>query len=152
LARQRGVALPAEVGRALETLAKIESAVGVPARVAPCHNDLLAANFLQDENRIWILDWEYAGVGDVFFDLANLAASNGFDDADEQLLLQFYFGEALPADLARLRLLRLASDLREAMWGFVQLGISRLNFDYREYALLHLQRFLAAATVPSLGP
>jgi thiamine kinase-like enzyme len=146
LAEKCGVSLPDEIGPALQTLAKIESAVGPPRTVAPCHNDLLSANFVEDESKVWILDWEYAGVGDVFFDLANLAANNGFELADEEMLLRIYFGKMLPADMARLRLLRLASDLREALWGFLQVGISRLDFDFRAYALQHLHRFLIAAT------
>ena len=61
------------------------------------------------------------------------------------MLLQIYFGRARPADLRRLRLMRLASDLREAMWGFLQMGISTLDFDYRSYAHHHLERFQKGA-------
>jgi hypothetical protein len=63
----------------------------------------------------------------------------------ETTLLQHYFGKARPADLRRLRLMRLASDMREAMWGFMQLGVSKLDFDYRTYARCHLQCFLEGA-------
>ena len=59
----------------------------------PCHNDLLAANFLHDGERIVIVDWEYAGMGDRFFDLGNFAVNNELDDADEERLLEAYFGE-----------------------------------------------------------
>jgi thiamine kinase-like enzyme len=141
-ARKREVPFPKEIVPAMETLAGIEHAVGVPDRLRPCHNDLLPANFIYDKSRVWILDWEYAGVGDLFFDLGNLAANNCFGDAQEQRLLEYYFGKTRPADLRRLRLMRLASDMREAMWGFLQMGISTLAFDYRGYAHRHLRRFL----------
>ncbi len=94
---------------------------------------------------IWILDSEYGGVGDVFFDLANLAANGLFDDEQERQLLTLYFGKVRSADLRRLRLMRLASDMREAMWGFLQTRISKLNFDYQTYARRHLKRFLEHA-------
>jgi hypothetical protein len=59
-----------------------------------------------------------------------------------KLLLLYYFGEVQPADLAHLNLMRLGSDLRESFWGFLQIGISELDFDYKEYAHHHLNRFL----------
>ena len=74
----------------------------------PCHNDLLTANFLDGGDRLWIVDWEYAGMGDRFFDLGNLAVNNGFADEDEERLLTEYFGRApAAAELASLRLMRL---------------------------------------------
>ena len=47
----------------------------------PCHNDLLNANFIDDGARIRIVDWEYAGMGDRWFDLGNyVEAFNELDD------------------------------------------------------------------------
>src|SRR5437879_10975442 len=79
----------------------------------PCHNDLLNANFL-DDGEIRVVDWEYAGMGDRFFDLANLSVNHDFELADDRLLLEAYFGALRPADLAALRLMRVMSDFREA--------------------------------------
>ena len=81
-------------------------------------------------------------MGDIFFDLGNFAVNQSLDAERCLLLLQYYFGEVRPADIAHLHLMRLASDLRESFWGFLQLGISELDFDYREYAHHHLNRFL----------
>lgn len=105
----------------------------------PCHNDLLNANFL-DDGRLRILDWEYAGMGDVFFDLANFSRNHDFEPEQDRVLLQAYFGEAGPGRFARLRLMRVASDMREAMWGLLQSGISSLDFDFRTYADKHFRR------------
>ena len=58
----------------------------------PCHNDLLTANLLHDGERLRIVDWEYAGMGDRYFDLANLSINNGFEEADDERLLAAYFG------------------------------------------------------------
>lgn len=139
---QRQVTFPADIGPALEKLNRIEQEVGAPGQLCFCHNDLLASNLIYDGQEMWILDWEYAGKGDLFFDLGNLAANNRFGEELERELLKLYFGSVRAADLRRLRLMRLASDMREAMWGFLQLGISTLSFDYQAYASGYLRRFL----------
>lgn len=143
--RKRKVAFPQSIPRALGILARLEEERGVPDRMCPCHNDLLSSNLVDDQRMVWILDWEYGGAGDLFFDLGNLAANNLFDRDQESLLLQFYFGKTRAADLRRLRLMRLASDMREAMWGFLQTRISKLDFDYQTYARRHYKRFLQGA-------
>jgi thiamine kinase-like enzyme len=142
LAFERGVVLPATLPHALHLLAQIAAATGSQQLLRPCHNDLLAGNFIDEGHALRIVDWEYAGMGDLFFDLGNFAANQALDEEQCALLLQLYFGEVRPAQQAQLHLMRLASDLRESLWGFVQLGISELAFDYREYAHHHLQRFL----------
>lgn len=149
LALEHGVSFPDTLPQVFALMARIEEAIGTPQRLTPCHNDLLASNFIDDGQVIRILDWEYAGMGNVFFDLGNFAVNQSLDDERCALLLREYFGEARQPDLAHLHLMRLASDLRESFWGFLQLGISELDFDYRDYAQHHLNRFLHnAATLP----
>jgi thiamine kinase-like enzyme len=115
----------------------------------PCHNDLLPANLLHDGRRIRILDWEYAGMGDRYFDLANLAANSALEPAGEALLLEAYWGApCTPRRLAALRVMRVMSDLREGMWGVVQATISELDFDFAAYAREHLDRVRAALDDP----
>jgi thiamine kinase-like enzyme len=142
LARDRQVKFPGDFDRALERFARIEQESQNADPPCPCHNDLLAANFIDDGTTVQIIDWEYAGMGDRFFDLGNLAATNEFTGTDERALLEAYFGQARPDDLGRLRLMRRASDMREAMWGFVQSAISTLDVDYLAYGRKHLDRFL----------
>jgi len=82
-------------------------------------------------------------MGDRFFDLGNLAVNCEFNEQHERMLLALYFGQTRSDDdLRRLRLLRLASDMREAMWGFLQSALSTLNEDYPAYGRKHLERFL----------
>lgn len=104
-----------------------------PEPLRPCHNDLLNANFLVDD-RIYILDWEYAGMGDHFFDLANFSDHHKLSDDQDRWLLECYFGEVTEKRLAHLKIMKVMSDFREAMWALVQIGISQLDFDYRGYA------------------
>jgi thiamine kinase-like enzyme len=138
-AESRGVVVP-EVYGALHELARdIERALSgfIPR---PCHNDLLNANFIRRGDRVIIVDYEYAGMGDVFFDLANFSVNHGFDDDADRMLLEAYLSDVTPAAWARLKLLRIMSDFREGMWGVVQQGISTLDFDYVGYAERHLER------------
>jgi thiamine kinase-like enzyme len=92
-----------------------------------------------------IVDYEYAGMGDRFFDLGNFSINNGISDDARERLLEGYFGRATPANRARLHLMQIMSDFREAMWGVVQQGISTLDFDYVDYAERHFDRCLRAA-------
>jgi len=144
MAAERGVAIPAAYDEAHTVSTRIEESFSAaPMPLATCHNDLLNANFLLDHGHTWIVDYEYAGMGDPFFDLGNLAVNNGLDDDAQALMLSEYFGEGRDAHRARLALMRIVSDFREAMWGVVQQGISKLDFDYVDYAERHFARLLA---------
>jgi thiamine kinase-like enzyme len=142
----RGVTIPAEFAEAHRASDRIRLARG-PQREVPCHNDLLNANFL-DDGEIRIVDWEYAGMGDRFFDLANLSVNHEFGLEEDHLLLAAYFGAERRTDLAALRLMRFMSDFREAMWGVLQSGISELDFDFTGYADKHFKRLMLAAADP----
>jgi thiamine kinase-like enzyme len=141
-----GVSVPPEFVTAHEVSERIRAARGTQALV-PCHNDLLNANFL-DDGEIRIVDWEYAGMGDRFFDLANLSVNHEFGLDEDRMLVAAYFGEERAADLAALRLMRFMSDFREAMWGVLQSGISELDFDFNEYAAKHFHRMKLTVADP----
>lgn len=151
LAQDKGVCFAADFQMALERMSRIEGELQAVASLCPCHNDLLAANFIDDGVRVQIIDWEYAGDGDRFFDLGNLAVNSDFNAEQEQALLEFYFGEVRRDDLRRLRLMRLASDLREATWGFLQSAVSSLEMDFVAYGNKHLERFLASPLSAEFG-
>jgi thiamine kinase-like enzyme len=142
---------PGGYDEALEAAHAIERAVrDQPGHEpVPAHNDLLPANFLRDGDRMQLIDWEYAGMGDRWFDLGNFAVNNELDDDQEALLLEAYFGEP-PDDRKRatLKLFRFMSDFREGMWGVVQAGVSELDFDFRDYAQKHFDRLEKTRTDP----
>lgn len=142
LALEAGVTFPDTLSRVFALMERIEQAIGGAYTPKPCHNDLLASNFIDDGRAIRILDWEYAAMGDLFFDLGNFAVNQSLSEEQCRQFLRAYFGDVRPADEAHLHLMRLGSDLRESFWGFLQLGISELDFDYRDYAHHHLNRFL----------
>ena len=144
----KGVTVPEAYVRARQVARRIATARGpVPER--PCHNDLLNANFIDDGTLIRIVDWEYAGNGDIFFDLANFSVNNHLDEEARRLLLEAYFGSVRPADERALELMRFMSDFREAMWGVVQTAVSALDFDFPNYADEHFARLDRTAVDPA---
>jgi thiamine kinase-like enzyme len=147
-ASTRGVTVPTAYDEAHAFAERIETAFAhSPSPLTTCHNDLLNANFLREGDHVWIVDYEYAGMGDVFFDLGNLAVNNGLDeDASERLLGHYFLGDARDRHRARLKLMTLMSDFREAMWGVVQQAISTLDVDFVDYADRHFTRLLAGAS------
>ncbi len=148
VAAAHGIGTPAAYDEAKRVADRVARARGpVPER--PCHNDLLNANFIDDGDHLWIVDWEYAGMGDPFFDLANLAANNGLDDDESRELLLGYAGEAQAEELDALVVMRFMSDFREAMWAVVQQALSDLDFDFAGYAQRHFDRLERTAAEPA---
>ena len=141
-AEAHGVRIPAQYEEAKSRADEIERTLGTRA-AQPCHNDLLNANFIRSPAGIRIVDWEYAGAGDRFFDLANFSVNHELSEAECDALLDAYFGEVTDEAREHLRLMRFMSDFREAMWGVVQEGISKLDFDYEDYANQHFERALS---------
>ena len=144
----RGVEVPPAFAWARQVARRIERARGAfPER--PCHNDLLNANFIDDGARIRIVDWEYAGMGDVFFDLANFSINHGLSREEREVLLAAYFGDVRAEHERALELMLFMSDFREAMWGVVQGAVSELDFDFAAYAAEHFARMEATAASPA---
>jgi len=150
IVRQHNVVFPDNFEWITERMREIEAAIlQHPFTPCLCHNDLLNANFLiTDENYLYVLDWEYAAMGGPFFDLANFSAHHEFSDEQDRLILGTYFGEVTPSSLDRLRLMKITSDCREAMWALIQIGISQLDFDFRGYANKHFERLTQSLKDP----
>jgi thiamine kinase-like enzyme len=121
--------------------AELEAAVG-PVEIVFGHNDLLPANFIDDGNKIWLIDFDYAGFNSPLFDLSNLASNNELSDAQERTMLEQYFGS--PPDQAKLssyHAMKCASLLRETMWSMVSELYSRVEMDFADYTQKNLARF-----------
>lgn len=116
----------------------------------PCHNDLWGRNLIDDGRRVHIVDWEYAGMGDLFFDLANFAIYHCPTDAADAALLSAYFGRARPASLARLKLMKIVAELREALWYMVSLRLPAGRRTSVALAAAHFRRCRRALSHPRL--
>lgn len=120
---------------------RLEAAVG-PVTIGFSHNDLLAANLIDDGSRLWLIDWDYGGFNSPLFDLANLASNNRLSAEFEQLLLEAYFERAVSGDMRRgFDAMLCASLLREVLWASVSGMSPMIDFDYRQYAEDYQQRF-----------
>lgn len=119
----------------------LERAVGRGEMVF-CHNDLLAANFIDAGDRMWLVDWDYAGFNSPLFDLGGLSSNNQLTEDHEQWLLDAYFESDVPEKLFyRFKAMKAVSLLREAMWSMVSEIHSTLDFDYERYTEENLDRF-----------
>ncbi len=127
-----------------ELLAKaerLEEAAG-PFEIAFGHNDLLAANFLDDGRRLWLIDWDYAGFNTPLFDLGGLASNSEFSAEAERMMLETYFDRTLTDDLSRrYQAMKCASLLRETLWSMISEIHSTIDFDYATYTVENLARF-----------
>jgi len=128
----------------LARAARLEAAVG-PIDVVFGHNDLLAANFIDDGKRLWLVDWEYAGFNSPLFDLGGLASNSELSPAQAEQVLSLYFGKPVDDALRRrAAAMTAASLLRETMWSMVSEIHSTVDFDYAAYTAENLRRFEAA--------
>jgi len=130
-----------KLSRFLEINHELEKTVGT-IDLFYGHNDLLSGNFIEDNNRLWLVDWDYAGFNSPLFDLANLASNNEFAEGLERELLEMYFENDVSDDLWKQYFaMKCASLLRESMWSMVSEKYSTLDFDYIQYTAENLERF-----------
>lgn len=132
---ERDIPIPAGYRDRLDRIPRIETALARhPLPTVPCHNDLLADNYLDDGQRLWIVDWEYSGNNDPTFELGNTCQELGFDDGRQAELCAAYFGEVSPALLARMRLQMIMSDVGWTLWAAIQARISAIDYDFTGWA------------------
>jgi thiamine kinase-like enzyme len=149
LARVHGYPMPFDGDFIARTVDDLESRL-LPFRPAFCHNDLMPGNLLEDPDRIWLIDWEYAGIGHPLFDIAGLASNAELDTPATAALLDAYLeGSDLDRSLARgqLYLLLPMAALRECLWAVVQGARSKIAFDYgayRDHNFAKFERALAS--------
>ena len=126
--------------RFLDINTELEKTVG-EIKLIFGHNDLLAANFIDDGKRLWLLDWDYAGYNAALFDLANLSSNNELSPAQEDWMLEVYYEQPVTDELRRrLAAMKCVSLLRETLWSIVSEIHSTLDFDYVGYTKKNLDR------------
>ncbi|MFT7659775.1 MAG: thiamine kinase-like enzyme, partial [Gammaproteobacteria bacterium] len=131
----------AEMAEYMQISDQLESAVG-PISLVFGHNDLLAANFIDDGDKIWLIDFDYAGFNSPLFDLANLASNSELPVVDEKVMLEQYFDLAVDDQTwHRYNAMKCASLLRETVWSMVSEHYSKLDFDFTPYTVENRDRF-----------
>ena len=150
LVDQRSIPIPAGYREHLVLIPRIAAALAShPITTVPCHNDLLAENYLDDGARLWLVDWEYSGNNDPAFELGNTAQELGYDDAQVEELCAAYFGDASPARLARMRLQMIMSDVGWTLWAAIQARISAIDYDFTGWSEERWARAEAALDGPA---
>jgi thiamine kinase-like enzyme len=132
---ERGIRVPIGYREHLGHVPRIEAALAIhPLPSVPCHNDLLADNYLDDGDRLWIVDYEYSGNNDPTFELGNTCQELGWDEPRIRELCAAYFGVATDALLARMRLQMIMSDVGWTLWAAIQAAISSIDYDFWVWA------------------
>jgi thiamine kinase-like enzyme len=149
VAERRGFTLPPSYRARRPVIGQIGTALAVrPLPTVPCHNDLLADNYIEQAGRLRLVDWEYSGNGDPAFELGNTCRELDYDDARMMELCRAYWGGVPPALVARVRLHMIVSDVGWALWAAIQTAISRIAFDFAAYGGARWARAEAAIDSP----
>lgn len=120
---------------------RLERAVG-PVELVFGHNDLLAANLIDDGDRLWLVDWEYAGFNSPLFDLGGLASNSEMPAAMRETMLESYFERSVTDELrVRFAAMTAASLLRETFWSMVSEIHSSVGHDFATYTAENLARY-----------
>ena len=152
LVLDRGFRLPRDYIEFMPQVEQIRSALTVRhERRVPCHNDLLAANFIDDGRRVWLIDYEYSGNNDACFELGNVWSESNLtlDQLDE--LVTAYYRRPLRNKVARARLWGLMSKYGWTLWASIQDGVSEIDFDFWEWGMEKYERAKAEFDGPDFG-
>ena len=148
--RERAFPLPPGYTDHADAWDEVHRALAVrPRPTVPCNNDLLAANYIDDGDRVWLIDYEYSGNNEASFELGNTATECDFTPEQVEAWVECYYGAPTRADLARVRLQALCSEYGWSLWGFIQAATSRLDFDFHGWGMERYEK--AARTFASPG-
>lgn len=147
-----GLPLPADYRSHAERTDLIRRALAVhPVRSVPCHNDLVAANIVDDGDRLWLIDFEYAGNNDPYFELGTLWSEAALEPDRLEHLVSAYLGAPLPARVARARLFAAMADYAWTLWAAIQQAVSDVGFDFSAWGRNKYDRAVAEFTGPDFA-
>jgi len=136
LCRDRDIKIPDGYNERMDTVKRIEQAMNIKLLpTVPCNNDLLAENYIDDGNQLWLIDYEYSGNNDPTFELGNTCQEMQFNDEQISEVCAAYFGEAKPNMIARMMLNMIMSDVGWGLWAAIQAKISTIDFDFWGWAI-----------------
>ena len=151
--RSRGFRIPAGYDDLLPYFDAAAAALAASDRdgTVPCNNDLLPANFIDDGDRIWLIDYEYSGNNDACFELGNIWAEAHLSDDGLAELVTAYYGQERPGKVARAQLLGLAGMYGWTLWGAIQHAVSPIEFDFWSWAMERFEGAAAGFTAAGFG-
>jgi thiamine kinase-like enzyme len=141
IVRDRGYRLPPGYLELLPEVDRIAESLAVRTeKTLPCNNDLLAANFIDDGKRLWVIDYEYAGNNDPCFELGNIWSESDLPLDHLALLVDSYYGRHLRNKVARARLLGLMAKYGWTLWASIQAAVSPIDFDFWSWGMEKYER------------
>jgi len=136
LCHDRDIKIPDGYLDRVSTIKNIERAMMVnPLHTVPCNNDLLAENYIDDGKQLWLIDYEYSGNNDPTFELGNTCQEMQFSNSQIEEVCFAYFGDVIPAMIARMKLNMIMSDVGWGLWAAIQAKISTIEFDFWGWAI-----------------
>jgi thiamine kinase-like enzyme len=136
IVQERGFRLPPRYLDFMPQVDRLAAALTVRDEgTVPCNNDLLAANFLDDGSRLWLIDYEYSGNNDACFELGNVWSESNLTLEHLEALVDRYYGRHLRHKVARARLLGLMSKYGWTLWASIQDGVSTIDFDFWSWGM-----------------
>ncbi|MFZ0487508.1 MAG: phosphotransferase, partial [Arenicellales bacterium] len=137
-----GATLPEGYHEVVRDAEAVRSALaGNPIKLAPCHCDPLAENFIDDGKRMWIVDWEYSGMNDPIWDLGDVSVEAGFTPAHDEAMMQAYCGGSVPDSLfGRMTIYKAMCDLLWTLWGLIQHANDNPADDFWTYSIDRFER------------
>jgi thiamine kinase-like enzyme len=149
--RKRGFPLPTTYDDHADSWADVRRALAAaPRPTVPCNNDLLAANYIDDGRRVWLIDYEYSGNNDACFELGNTSTECNFTPEMVEAWTEAYFGTPTRAVLARVRLQALCSEYGWSLWGFIQAATSPIDYDFHGWGMERFEKAEATFRGPDL--
>lgn len=146
---ERGISIPAGYDDLMDKFDAAARALAVRDEgTVPCNNDLLAANFIDDGEKIWLIDYEYSGNNDACFELGNIWGECHLSDEALATLIAEYYGRPLRNKIARAMLLGLAGKYGWTLWGAIQAAVSPIAFDFWSWAMERFDGAVAGFSAP----
>jgi thiamine kinase-like enzyme len=150
--QDRGYALPPTYGDHADAWDDVRRALAVhQGPTVPCNNDLLAANFIDDTASCRLIDYEYSGNNDPYFELGNTSTECNFTPEQVEAYTEAYFDNPTRADLARVRLQMLCSEYGWSLWGFIQAAASPIDYDFHGWGMDRFDKSVATFRGPDLA-
>ncbi|MFN8136171.1 MAG: phosphotransferase [Propionicimonas sp.] len=147
--RRHGFELPPGYDDHAEAFARVKAVLASrPVPRVPCNNDLLAGNFIDDGQRVWLIDYEYSGMNDPYFELGNTVTECEFTPEMTEAWVEDYFGSLRRSDLARVRLGSLCSEYGWSLWGYIQAATSPIDYDFRAWGRHRFDKAVRTFTGP----
>ena len=152
IVRENGFALPQGYELYDDAFQLIRTTLAVRDEgTVPCNNDLLAGNFVDDGQKLWLIDYEYSGNNDACFELGNITTECDLDDDQLEELVTSYYGRRLRNKIARTSLQALVSQYGWTLWGVIQAATSSLDFDFAGWGMERYEKAVRGFTSDSFS-